>query len=317
MKKIQILKNGKQLVYILFSVVFFMECTPEKKEPFFKLSLAQWSFNQWVEEGKVSPYEFARLASAWEFEGIEYVSQLYYDVRDAEDRDAALAEFVAKSKQESEKYGIENVLIMIDDEGDLSDPDPKARNQAIANHIDWVKAASALGCSSVRVNLKGTDDVETWKKTSILGLTKLAKQAAPYNINVIVENHGGLSSNAGLLMEVINAINLPNCGTLPDFGNFCLESDWGGINGDCPKKYPIYKGVEEMLTKAFAVSAKSYEFDSNGNEVNIDYAKMLKLVRNAGYTGFIGVEYEGNKLAEPEGIAATRNLLLQTAQNLN
>ena len=118
-------------------------------------------------------------------------------------------------------------------------------------------------------------------------------------------------------MEVINAINLPNCGTLPDFGNFCLESDWGGINGDCPKKYPIYKGVEEMLTKAFAISAKSYEFDSNGNEVNIDYAKMLKLVRNAGYTGFIGVEYEGNKLAEPEGIAATRNLLLQTAQNLN
>lgn len=285
------------------------QCKAAEKPLFFKLSLAQWSIHKMIREDNVSPYAFAGLASKWGFTGLEYVSQLYKDVTEAEDGEAAIAAFVAKSKSEAEKHGMQNVLIMIDNEGYLSTGDAQERAQAIANHMRWVKAAAALGCQAVRVNLSGAENQEEWLTQSVAGLSDLAQQAAAYNINVIVENHGGFSSNPNLLMQVINTINLPNCGTLPDFGNFCLESDWGGINSDCPNVYPIYQGVEQMLPKAFAVSAKAYEFDSQGNESRIDFGKMMQLVKAAGYTGFVGVEYEGKKLSEEEGIQATKKLL--------
>lgn len=284
-------------------------CQSEEKPLFFKLSLAQWSINRMIKSGKVPAYAFARLAAEWGFTGLEYVSQLYTDVTRAENKDAAMEAFIAKSKAEAEKYGIQNVLIMIDNEGYLSTGDPEQTEQAIANHMRWIKAAAALGCHAVRVNLSGSSDQEEWIANSVSGLSALAQQAAAYNINVIVENHGGFSSNADLLMQVINQINLPNCGTLPDFGNFCLESNWGGINSDCPKIYPIYQGVTEMMPKAFAVSAKSYAFDTKGDETRIDYSQMMQLVKAAGYSGFVGVEYEGDELSETEGILATKKLL--------
>lgn len=293
----------------LSTLPLWSQCKAKEKPLFFKLSLAQWSINRMIKAGDISPYEFARLAAEWGFSGLEYVSQLYVDVNKAEDKDAALETFVAKSNATAKEHGMKNVLIMIDSEGFLAAPNVEERNQAITNHMRWVQAAAALGCQAVRVNLSGTNDKEEWIRNSIAGLAELARQAAAYNINVIVENHGGFSSDAALLMQVINTINLPNCGTLPDFGNFCLESDWGGINSDCPKTYPIYQGVEEMLTKAFAVSAKSYGFDKAGNETRIDYEKMMTIVKNSGYTGFVGVEYEGEELSEPEGIQATKALL--------
>ena len=148
-------------------------------------------------------------------------------------------------------------------------------------------------------------------------LTKLASYAQSLNINVIVENHGQLSSNIPVLMEVINSVNMKNCGTLPDFGNFCMVSGYGNIfGGECPEIYDLYKGVEEMMPKAYAVSAKSNDFDSNGNEKTIDYEKMLRIVKNFGYNGFIGVEYEGSRLSEIDGIEATRDLLIKIGQSI-
>ena len=314
MKKNSFLTNIKLLGLSLCSFALITQCAPEKKEPFFKLSLAQWSINKMVKAGTVSQYDFARLASEWGFEGVEYVSQLYFDVAEAEDKEAALQTFVEKSKAASEKYGIQNVLIMIDHEGDLSAPDSIVRAKAVADHMGWVKAAAALGCHAVRVNLDGTDDPEEWLETSVAGLSELARQAAEYNINVIVENHGDLSSNIDLLMQVINAVNLPNCGTLPDFGNFCMKGATAIRDASCEKVYPIYQGVSNMLPKAFAVSAKAYEFDAQGAEIHIDYTKMLQLVHKAGYVGFVGVEYEGDKLSEADGIKATKALLVKAAQ---
>lgn len=207
---------------------------------------------------------------------------------------------------------------MVDNEGDLATPNEKDRNMAVENHKKWVDAAQFLGCNSIRVNLFGSNDAEIWKNNSIEGLKKLGEYAAAKGVNVLVENHGYLSSNAKLLVEVMNGVNLPNVGTLPDFGNFCLNREGGERwEAKCIEEYPRYQGIEEMMPYAKAVSAKSYDFNEEGQETTMDFSKILKIVKDAGYTGFIGVEYEGQRLAAEEGIMATKNLLIEEGSKLN
>ena len=298
------------ILALIFSCQNPKKSTPDAK-PFFKMSLAQWSFNKSFRSGGVSPYEFARLASELGFEGLEYVNQLYPDVMDSEDKSAAIAAFVEKNNVLAAQYKLQNVLIMIDSEGDLASSDENTRSEAIANHKLWIDAANQMGCSAVRLNLFGESDPEKWVANSILSLTDLADYAADKNINVIVENHGRLSSNVPVLMKVINGTGKSNCGTLPDFGNFCIaEEGYGSLfDGSCKEFYDPYKGVSEMIVKAFGVSAKSYDFDEEGNETTLDYNRLIKIVKDAGYNGFVGVEYEGSRLSEEEGIIATKTLL--------
>ncbi|WP_047246719.1 sugar phosphate isomerase/epimerase family protein [Maribacter thermophilus] len=285
----------------------------EIAEPFFELSLAQWSMHRMIREEGVDPYTFAEKAKKWGFTGLEYVSQLYNpELSDANYSDEAMAAFVEKSNAEAKKHGMKNVLIMIDGQGNLAVSDEAERNETVEKHKKWVDAAAAMGCHAIRVNLNGSNDPEEWKKNSVDGLTKLATYAKEKNINILVENHGGLSSNGALHAEVMAMVDMDNCGTLPDFGNFCITrkpDSW-----DCEVMYDKYKGVKELMPYAKAVSAKSNVFDAEGNEVEIDYVKMLQMVKDAGYTGFIGVEYEGKELSEEEGIKATRDLLLKAAK---
>ncbi|UJH68875.1 sugar phosphate isomerase/epimerase family protein [Allomuricauda sp. SCSIO 65647] len=285
-------------------------------EPFFKLSLAQWSINKMIRNDGVDPYTFAEKAKAWGFEGLEYVSGLYYPTLEKDNfSEAAMKEFVDKSNAESEKHGLKNLLIMVDGQGALAAADAAERKAAVESHHKWVDAAAAMGCHSIRVNLQGSMDPEEWVETSVDGLTQLANYAKDKNINIIVENHGGPSSNAAWLAEVMKKVNMPNCGTLPDFGNFCIKREDGSYyESKCLEEYDKYRGVEELMPYAKAVSAKSYDFDEEGNETKIDYGRMLKIVKEAGYTGYIGVEYEGNELSEEEGILATKNLLLNAAK---
>ncbi len=289
---------------------------PPMGSPFFKLSLAQWSLHKAILEKKtLSNMDFALKARQLGFDGIEYVSQMY-----TPDGKSSIALLAKELLQRSTDNGVKNVLIMIDGEGELAAQSKKERNEAIDKHSKWVDAAAVLGCHSVRVNLFGVGaekDFSQWKATSIDGLGRLSEYAAKSNINVIVENHGGLSSDAGKLTEVIKAINLRNCGTLPDFGNFCIKRDSGERwAGDCIEHYDKYKGVAEMMPFAKGVSAKSYDFDANGNETTIDYLKMLKIIKESGYKSYIGVEYEGARLDEEAGILATKALLLKTAEQL-
>jgi sugar phosphate isomerase/epimerase len=286
--------------------------------PFFTLSLAQWSMHRMINDDGVDPYSFARKAKGWGFSGLEYVSQLYTTELEASGySQEAMDSFVQRSNEEAQKHGLTNVLIMIDGEGDLSESDAQKRQEAVENHYKWVDAAAALGCHSIRVNLSGSDEPEEWKANSIEGLRALGKYAQDKGINVLVENHGGLSSNAALLAEVMEKVNMDNCGTLPDFGNFCIRrNDPADSSKGCAEQYDFYKGVSELMPFAKAVSAKSHNFDAAGNETEIDYIKMLEIVKNAGYTGFIGVEYEGSELSEEEGIIATRDLLIESAKNL-
>ena len=275
----------------------------------YQFSLAQWSINKQIKNGETSPYEFARIASELGFTGLEYVNHLYPAYKDTTDRLAAIDRFVEKSKAESEKYSMTNVLIMVDGEGDLASSDSETRSQAIEKHKIWINAAHKLGCSAVRVNLYGEQDPEKWRQNSIESLRKLSDYAADKNINVIVENHGGISSNAVELMKVINGVERENCGTLPDYGNFCISNDgWEGLE-KCTNLYDIYLGVEQLMPKAFGLSAKCYDFDDQGQETFIDFGKLAQIVKASGYTGFIGLEYEGSKLSEEEGIIAGLNLL--------
>lgn len=287
-------------------------------EPFFKLSLAQWSINKMIRNDGVDPYTFAEKAKAWGFEGLEYVSGLYYPLLEKDNfSEAAMKEFVDRSNAESQKHGLTNLLIMIDGQGNLAAEESTERTAAVENHHKWVDAAAAMGCHSIRVNLNGSTDPEVWKEASIDGLTQLASYAKDKNINIIVENHGGPSSNAAWLAEIMKEVNMANCGTLPDFGNFCMKREDGSYyESKCIEEYDKYKGVKELMPYAKAVSAKSYDFDEEGNETTIDYVRMLKIVKDAGYTGYIGVEYEGNELGEKEGILATKNLLINAAKKI-
>ena len=287
-------------------------------EPFFDLSLAQWSIHKMIREDGVDPYTFAEKAKAWGFTGLEYVSQLYNpELSDANYSEAAMAAFVEKSNAEAKKHGMKNVLIMIDGQGNLAVNNEAERNETVEKHKKWVDAAAAMGCHAIRVNLNGSMEPEEWKASAIDGLTKLCTYAKTKNINVLVENHGGLSSNGALHAEVMKAVNLDNCGTLPDFGNFCIKREAGDYySSECLEEYDRYKGTKELMPYAKAVSAKSHDFDENGNETKTDYKRMLQIIKDAGYVGFIGVEYEGNELSEEEGILATKALLEQAGREV-
>ena len=282
--------------------------------PFFKLSLAQWSLHKTFNEDGISPFEFAEMSKEMGFEGLEYVSQLY----NVEIEKLGFDVVIDSLKTLSAQNGMQNVLIMVDNEGDLADPNEAVRDAAVENHKKWIDAAAKLGAHAIRVNTFGTNDPEIWKTSVVDGLQKLATYAATKNINVLCENHGWLSSDAEKLMQAIKDVNMANCGTLPDFGNWCTKrKDAGEKWGECVELYPDkYKGTALMMAAAKAVSAKSYDFDTNGNETTIDYIKMLQIVKDAGYKGFVSVEYEGSRLDETAGTKATIDLLLKVAKEV-
>jgi len=281
--------------------------------PVYKLSLAQWSLNKLIFSGQADPMGFAATAKEMGFEGLEYVSQLYtHEAVKFPMKDAGLQAILEELKKRSDSLGMQNLLIMIDGEGDLSFSDEKATQTAIENHKKWIDAAQFLGCHSIRINLFGEEDPEVWVTNSVRSLKALAEYAAPKNVSIIVENHGGLSSNGELLARVMKEVGMDNCGTLPDFGNFCIKREGGARWGaPCVEEYDMYKGLAELMPYAKGVSAKSYAFDDAGNETKIDYYKMMQIVKDSGFEGFVGIEFEGDVEDPTEGIAATKALVLK------
>lgn len=286
-----------------------------EKAPTYKLSLAQWSLNKLIFSGKADPMDFASTAKSMGFEGLEYVSQLYTsDNVTFPMKDAGLQNILNELKRRSDSLGLKNLLIMIDGEGDLSFSDEKTTQVAIENHKKWIDAAQFLGCHSIRINLFGEEDPDAWAANSVNSLKALATYAAPKNVNIIVENHGGLSSNAALLARVLTNVAMDNVGTLPDFGNFCLKREGGERWGaPCVEEYDRYQGIAELLPFAKGVSAKSYAFDANGDETTIDYYKAMQLVKDSGFEGFVGTEFEGDVEDPVAGIAATKALIIKAA----
>jgi sugar phosphate isomerase/epimerase len=266
------------------------------QERLFSISLAQWSLNRRLFSGDLDALDFPGFAkSNFGITAVEYVNQFFMDK--AQDR-AWLGEL--KSRCEGE--GVQSLLIMCDREGNLGDPDTAARTMAVENHYKWVEAAQFLGCHSVRVNAGSAGTYDEQRALATDGLRRLAEFAADFDLNVIVENHGGLSSNGQWLASVISGVGLDNCGTLPDFGNFY-------ITREPPDLYDRYRGVTELMPFAKGVSAKSYGFDAAGNETTTDYRRMLRIVLDAGYRGHVGVEWEGMSPTDIEGVRLTQQLL--------
>ena len=286
--------------------------SPNSQHMFFKLSLAQWSLHRSFFDGNLDHLDFAATSRRLGFEGIEYVNGFFKDK--AKDKP-----YLNEMKLRANNEGQQNVLIMVDGEGGLAHPDKSVRDKAVENHFKWVEAAHFLGCHAIRVNLAGGKDMDEAKKASIESLSMLATLAKASGIAILVENHGGFSSNGAWMSSVFSSLRIDNCGTLPDFGNFCISGHKKDDNGNrtCLESYDRYRGMEELLPFAKAVSAKSYDFDMQGNETTIDFLRMMKMVKAVGYNGFVGVEYEGVRLSEEAGIIATKNLLLQTAQKLS
>lgn len=283
------------------------ETTEEVKKMFFNISLAQWSLHRTLKAGKLDNLDFAAtVRNEFGLDGLEYVNQFFKDKAN----DAA---YLADMKKRAADHGVKALLVMIDGEGDLGSTVDAERIKAVENHYKWVDAAKFFGCHSIRVNAAGKGAAEEVAKAAVDGLGKLSEYAAKAGLNIIVENHGGYSSNGQWLAGVMSEVNMPNCGTLPDFGNFCIKRG----EGTCEEEYDRYQGVTELMPFAKAVSAKTHDFDANGNEINTDYKKMLQIVKSAGYTGYIGVEYEGEDTDEVAGIHKTIDLMKRVGMELS
>ena len=267
----------------------------------FEISIAEWSIHRALFDKKVDHLDFSKIAKKeFGIDAVEYVNQFFKDK--AQDKS-----YLAELNKRAQDLGVKQLLIMIDGEGQLGDANLKKRMEAVENHYKWVEAAKDLGCHSIRVNAGSSGSYEDQMYRAADGLRALTEFGASHGLNVIVENHGGLSSNGEWLSGVMKRVDLPNCGTLPDFGNFRVKEG---------EMYDRYKGVTELMPFAKAVSAKSHDFDGKGNETHTDYFRMMKIVMDAGYSGFVGIEYEGDKLDEYAGVKATKALLERVRSEL-
>tara|TARA_R110002049_G_scaffold2750_2_gene21702 strand:+ start:574740 stop:575720 length:981 start_codon:yes stop_codon:yes gene_type:complete len=281
-----------------------------------KISLAEWSLHRMLKDktNHITNLDFPRIAKEeFAIDGIEYVNQFFKDK-------AKDSKYLAELNKRCSDLGVKSLLIMIDGEGNLGDPKNDARETAIQKHHPWVDAAKELGCHSIRVNAKSSGSYEEQQSLAADGLRRLSEYAATMDINVIVENHGGLSSNGKWLTGVMEKVDMDNCGTLPDFGNFWIEKNPG-------EWYDNYQGVDELMPYAKAVSAKTYNFDGDsnttfrtdkfGNKTEIDYEKMMAIVLRHGYDGYVGIEYEGEDTDEYAGIRKSKALLERVATKLS
>ena len=271
-------------------------------DPPFLMSLAEWSYHRALQGGQMQHLDFPAKAREHGLLGCEYVNTFFKDK-------ATDFKYLGELTQRCDDNGVKSLLIMIDGEGELAAKDTAERAQAVENHFRWIAAGAFLGCHSIRVNSAGgsADERDEAAARAADSLAHLGRYADGYGLNVIVENHGGISSDGGWLAGVMRRADNPRVGTLPDFGNFTIAPG---------QVYDRYKGVEELMPFAKAVSAKSYDFDAAGNETTIDFARMLKIVLAAGYHSYLGIEYEGERLSEPEGVEATKALLVRLREQL-
>lgn len=267
----------------------------DQPDPLFKISLAQWTLVKELRAGKIDNLDFAKVAADHGIHAIEYVNQFFMDKAKDE-------KYLGEMKKRAADHGVTSVLIMCDNEGNLGDPDEKKRAQTVDNHRKWIDASKFLGCHSIRVNARSTGSWDEQVKLAADGLARLTEFGAAEGISVIVENHGGLSSNADWLAEVITKVDHPHCGTLPDTGNFRINEN---------ESYDSYRGVKKLMQWAKGVSVKDQAWDDQGNQMPLDFERMMRIVVDAGYHGYCGIEFGGY-----EGLNRSRQLLEQARERI-
>ena len=268
----------------------------DKKEPLYKISCTEYSLHRMISAKKLDNLDYAAfIRKTFDLDGVEYWNRPFSTK--AEDKT-----YIADMRKRADDVGVAGTVILIDSEGDLGAPDEAKRIDAVNRHKKWVVCAKQLGCHSIRVNARSQGTYKEQQKLAADGLRRLSEFAKPLEMGVIVENHGGNSSNGQWLAGVMKMVDLPNCGTLPDFGNF--------------GSYDRYKGTRELMPFAKSVSAKAHEFDKEGNETKTDFYKIMKIVVDAGYHGYVGIEFEGGKIPEVEGVKLTKALLERVRERL-
>jgi sugar phosphate isomerase/epimerase len=292
-----------------------------KKEMPFKLALSQFSLASQFWTKQLDPLDFPRKTiETFGITGLDYCSMFFADK-------AKDTSFLNELKKRSMDNGCYNLRIMVDGEGVLGDLNKDVRTKAIENHYKWIDAAATLGCAMIRVNVEGEGgDPKEVSKAAIESLNTLIDYGKKVNVDVIVENHIGISCNGAWLADVMKELNNPHCGTLADFGNFCINrtkpptNDIAGwMQTKCLEEYNRYKGITELMPYAKGVHAKTHVFDANGNDTETDFAKMFKIITDSGFKGWVSVEYEGGLfkmytkddkyLDNDAGVLATKKLI--------
>jgi sugar phosphate isomerase/epimerase len=296
---------GTGALMTVSSPVLFGSCKPK-----INISLAEWSFNRALYSGKLDHLDFpAKARNEFGISAVEYVNGFFggskMDFKEAAKNKLYLNELLKRSRD----AGVFNHLLMVDDEGPLSSLNEQERLESVDNHKKWIEAAELLGCLTVRVNLHGEGAPDDRKKASIDSLGRLGEFAEPMRVNVVAENHGSVTSDADWMTDVMKQVGMKNVGTLPDFGNWCISHPWGTIQEGCDNMYDIYEGVRKLLPYAKGVSAKTYDFNDNGEQPLLDYEKLIGIVKASGFKGYIGIEYEGINQPEDDGVRRTQVLL--------
>lgn len=301
---------------------FVAESAFASANPWFEISLAEFSLAGSLFSGKLKNMDFpAKAKNDFGINAVEYVSMFWADKA----KDQA---YLSELKQRTSDLGVTNVLIMVDNEGDLGASDATKRLKAVDNHYKWIEAAKFLGCHSIRVNMTGDGTPEELMKAGVDGYGKLVEFGEKAGMGVIIENHINVSTNPDWLVSLLKQIKNPYAGVLPDFGNFTERETpktmtmEGFRDAKVLNEFDKYEGVKKLMPYAKGVSAKTHLFDANGNCTDVDFNKMMPIVKAGlpkSFKGFIGIEYEGgfmkmmgakeNYLDEDAGIKATKALL--------
>ena len=261
----------------------------------FKISLAQWSLHKAIQSRMITNLDFPRVArEQFGIEGLEFVNQLW---------EAPTEAYVRRLKNNMKQTGTTAVLIMCDGEGTMGHSDKATRMKAAENHYKWIDITAELGGTAIRTNMYPEKQPQTdTEVNSFLGycsesFAQLCEYGQKAKVNVIIENHGGISSNPDVVVRLMKMVKQPNFGTLPDFGNF-------------PETTDKYAAVEKLMPYAKGVSFKCHDFDAKtGNETRMDMDRMMKIVADAGWRSWVGIEYEGSRMTEFEGIQAAKRYL--------
>ena len=291
------------------------------------IGLQMYSFAPLIMQGKFDLLGFPDLVkNTYGINGAEYWSIPFMGRENDKD-------FLNDIKRRSDDNGVDNLIILVDDIDiktmqsgpSLASSNKNDRDTAIDYHKKWIDVAKEIGCHSIRVNLKSDEsDNKKILDNSSESISRLIEFSKQDNISIVIENHGGITADADWLVSLIKNVDNKYVGTLPDFGdyNFCV--DRGALNFDdigkvCKNQYDKYLGVKKLMPYAKGVSAKSHEFGKDGEELSTNYSRMIKIISESNYKGYITIEYEGammgmfggegTYLNPHEGILATKKLI--------
>jgi L-ribulose-5-phosphate 3-epimerase len=243
-----------------------------------EISLAAWSLVRSFRNGKWKLVDLPRICREnLGIGALEFVNQFFEN---------PVLQYLQTVKRAGKQYEVKFVRIMVDGEGEMAAVEKKDRLASARAHRKWVDIAYELGCADIRCNMRGgTPDWKNDKdlvKRAAEAFNDLLEYARPANIDILIENHGGASSDPDTLVAVMKAVNNPHFGTLPDYGNVNLGDD-------------RYEVMRKILPYAKGVSVKA-AWTADGNNVFGDLEKLIKITQESGFHGFWGIESSYNLL---------------------